>query len=116
MKRKLDDFKEDSEFRFWGIVISRFVYNHSRAEVGETFSCSETYVTKVMHKFEKDGGYHDNRQYNRGEHLKTKESVKKVVVKAIKNNLTSPHLKFRIRLLSKAMRSLRELSGRSGWS
>ena len=47
-KRKLEEFKDNSEFRYWGIVISRFVWQKTRSEVATTFSCSEPYVTKVM--------------------------------------------------------------------
>jgi transposase len=93
-KRKLEDFKDDSQFRFWGIVISRFVWNYSRPEVAKAFSCSETYITKVMNKFEEDGGYIDHRQFNRAEHLKTKPEVKKVVMKTLKKkpNSSSPQI------------------------
>ena len=61
-KRKLDDFKNDSEFRFWGIVISRFVWDYSRAEVAAKFGCTEPYVTQVMNKFECRKSHHSCRR------------------------------------------------------
>jgi transposase len=88
-KRKLEDFKDDTQFRFWGIVISRFVWQKSRSEVATAFFCSEQYVTKVMNKFEEDGGYIDHRQFNRAEHLKTKLSVEKAIVKTLKKKPNS---------------------------
>ena len=51
-KRKLEDFKDDSQFRFWGIVISQFVWNMSRSTVLGKFGCTEAYVTKVVNKFD----------------------------------------------------------------
>lgn len=57
MKRTLDEMTPNSEFKFWGIVISRFVWEKPRSEVAEKFSCSESYVTQVLNKFHDDGGY-----------------------------------------------------------
>jgi len=97
-KRKLEDFKDDSQFRFWGIVISRFVWNYNRSEVAQTFGCSEPYVTQVMNKFEADGGYIDHRQFNRGQTMKSKDSIEKVIVRNIKKkpNCTSTQLQEKV--------------------
>lgn len=94
MKRKFEDFQDDSQFRFWGIVISRFVWGYSRSEVAQKFSCSEPYVTKVMKKFEEDEGYKDHRKDNKAEHLLTTQPVEKIVVSLIKKkpNITSPQI------------------------
>jgi transposase len=88
-KRKFEDFKDDSQFKFWGIVISRFVWNYSRSQVAKTFACTEPYVTQVMNKFEDDGGYIDHRQFNRGSNLKLKLSVQKTIVRNIKKKPNS---------------------------
>ena len=94
LKRKFQDFAKDSDFKFWGIVISRFVWGYSRAAVADKFECSESYVTQVMKKFEADGGHIDHRQYNSGSHFKVARSVKKILVNCItkKPNITSPQL------------------------
>jgi len=118
-KRKLEDFKDDSQFRFWGIVISRFVWNKSRSEVAKAFSCSETYVTKVMSKFDDDGGYIDHRQFNKGQHVKEKVEIEKVVIRNIKKkpNISSVQIqekveeKVNINIGDRYIRNLREELG-----
>ena len=80
MKRKLEDMTPNPEFKFWSIVISRLVRDKSGSEVAAKFSCSESYVTQVMKKFENDGGYLDNRQFNGGHNKKAKETVEDQIV------------------------------------
>ncbi len=91
MQRKLEDFKDDSEFRFWGIVISRFVWNYPRSEVSKVFDCSDAYVTKVMKKFNEDGGYLDRRQSNGGHNKKALTPMKVNLIETIteKPSITS---------------------------
>ena len=45
---------------------------------------SELYVTKVLNKFEQDGGYIDHRQFNRRQYVKEKVEIEKVVKRNIK--------------------------------
>ena len=93
-KRKLEDFSDDSQFRFWGIVISRFVWGYSRSVVAAKFGCKEPYITKVMNKFESDGGCVDHRQFNQGGHRKVTEEFKETLAEAILKtpNISSPQL------------------------
>ena len=120
-KRKLEDFKDDSQFRFWGIVISRFVWNYSRSEVAKTFLCSEPYVTKDMNKFEEDGGYIDHRQFNRGQLVKEKVEIEKIMVRNIKKkpNISSVQIqekveeKVNINIGDRYIRNLRDELGYS---
>ena len=50
-KRKLEDFKDDSsQFKFYGIINSRFIWNSSYSEVAKLFF--RNYITKAMNKFE----------------------------------------------------------------
>ncbi len=62
----IKEFKSDSEFKFWVIVISWFVWGYSLATVAIRFNCSEAFVIKVRQKFDEDGGYVDNHWYNAG--------------------------------------------------
>lgn len=87
-KRKFEDLVDGSEFKFWGIVISRLAWGYTRSEVATKFSCSEAYVTQVVNKFEEDEGYVDKRQYN-GPDKKFKEEVKKTIVNEYKRKPTS---------------------------
>lgn len=98
MKRKLDEFKNDSEFRFWGIVISRFVWDYTRSEVSGKFGCSEQYVTKVMKKFDEDGGYMDHRQFNGGHNKKAVTPVKTALVETIREepSITSAQISIKL--------------------
>ena len=93
-KSKFEDFLDDSQFKYWSIVISRFVWNCSRSVVAGTFGCPETYVTKVMNKFERDGRYVDHRQFNGGGHQKVTDELKEAVTNAIIEmlNITSPQI------------------------
>ena len=117
-KGKLEDFLDDSQFKYWGIVISRFVWNYSRSVVAETFGCSETYVTKVMNKFERDGGYVDHRQFNRGGHQKITDELKEAVTNAIIEipNITSPQIHEKMveeghEVHERTIRKIRSLAG-----
>jgi len=89
MKRKLEDFISNSEFKFWGIVISKLVYNHTRSFIAKRFDCSEAYVTQTTQKFEQDGGYYDQRLNNGGHNKKIKESVKEEIKRVYKKNPSS---------------------------
>jgi len=102
-KRKLDEFKDGSEFKFWGMVISRFIWGYSRSIVSKKFDCSETYVTKVMKKVEEDGGYIDYRQFNKPQFTKLKPEAEKILVKTIKKKPNSSAIQLQDKLVDKGI-------------
>lgn len=93
MKRKAESNSSDTQFKFWGIVISRWVWNFPRSTVAEKFGCTESYVTQVMNKFNNDEGYIDHRQFNGGQNKKVKESLQKLIVKEYRENPSSTSIK-----------------------
>ena len=93
-KTKFEEVKDQSQFKFWGILISRFLWRYSHSVVAAKFDSSDAYTTQVMNKFEVDGGYMDHRQFNNAKHLKTERKVRKIVINSIVNkpNITSPQI------------------------
>jgi len=97
------------------------VWNYSRSEVAKAFFCSEPYVTKVMNKFEQDGGHIDHRQFNRGQYVKEKAEIEKVVKRNIKKkpNISSMQIqekveeKINVNIGDRYIRNLRDELGYS---
>ena len=85
---------DEAEFRYWGIVISKYVWEKSNKDTAEKFQCSRSYVTQVMNKFMEDGGHVDHRKFNGGLNKKLKESVEKRIITCTTEhpNISSPQI------------------------